>query len=267
MSASTDLLDWLDLEQVDRDIFRGRPSSFRTEFWSLFGGLVAAQALMAAARTVPAGRFPHSLHGYFLRPGDSLRPVLYKVDRDRDGGSFSARRVAALQGGEVIWEMTCSFHVDLDGPDFTQPMAPDVVPAELSVPIPTWHEICDIRHPVVRVGDETGVMPFSGGWVRICVPVPDDRLVHACLHVYTSDLSTGFVALANDELPPAGPSIDHAMWFHHPVRADEWVYFDCSAVKVGGRRGLYTATAHDASGRLVSVLAQEMLLRPPKPAS
>ncbi|CAB4744495.1 MAG: hypothetical protein F2681_15615 [Actinobacteria bacterium] len=75
------------------------------------------------------------------------------------------------------------------------------------------------------------------------------------------------MAFANDELPPAGPSIDHAMWFHHPVRADEWVYFDCSAVKVGGRRGLYTATAHDASGRLVSVLAQEMLLRPPKPAS
>ena len=267
MGTSKDLLDWLELEQIDRDIFRGIPSSFRTEFWSLYGGLVAAQALMAAGQTVPEGRYPHSLHGYFLRPGDSLRPVLYMVDRDRDGGSFSSRRVTALQGGEVIWQMACSFHVDLDEAEFVEPMAADVVPAELCVPLVTWHEICDIRHPVVRVGEETGTMPFGSGWVRINVPVPDDRLAHACLHVYTSDLTTGFMDLADDRIPVSGPSIDHALWFHSPVRADEWVYFECRPVKVGGRRGLYSGTAHDAQGRLLSVMTQEMVLRHTTPSS
>jgi acyl-CoA thioesterase-2 len=255
-----ELLDWLDLERVDRDLFRGRRSAWRRE-GALYGGLVGAQALMAAARTVPPGRRPHSLHGYFLRPGDPSEPVVFAVDRDRDGRSFSARRVAALQDGQVIWEMACSFHEPVDGPEFARPLPAGLRGPEESalVDVP-FHPLLEIRTPDVEGG--RAQMPIDRAWVRVIVPLPDDPLVHACLHMYTSDLTTGFAALTIDGVPAAGPSIDHALWFQNVTRADNWVLYANSAEKVGGHRGLYTGTAHDRSGTLVATIAQEMLLRP-----
>lgn len=258
-----ELLDWLDLERIDRDIFRGRPSQWRREGYSLYGGQVAAQALMAAALTIPSGRLPHSLHGYFLRPGDQDQPVTFMVDRDRDGRSFSARRVAAMQDGQVIWEMACSFHIPARGPEFA-PAPPENVASAPDSPLlgRQMHPILDVRVP--SPGVAAPELPVDRAWVRVNRPLGDDPLVHACLHLYASDLTTGFVDLGLDGSPIAGPSIDHSVWFHHLSRADEWVLYDCEASKVGDHRGLYTGTVHDPAGQLVAVLAQEMLLRPPR---
>lgn len=258
-----ELLAWFDLEQIDRDIFRGRPGVWPADRVSLYGGEVAAQALAAAAETVPDGRSPHSLHGYFLRRGDPRRPVVFMVDRDRDGRSFSARRVAALQGGEVIWEMACSFTEPVDGPQFVVPSATAIPGPDESAPLSDpWTPFVDVRLPPAADGSASVPMPVDRAWLRVKVPLGDDPLVHACMHVYTSDVTTGFADLALAGTPPAGPSIDHALWFHHISRADEWVLYDCTPAKVGGHRGLYTGTAHDLEGNLVAMLAQEMLLRP-----
>ncbi len=260
--ADDDQLGWLELERIDRDILRGSGNAWRREGWSLYGGQVAAQALVAAASTVPSGRTPHSLHGYFLRPGDQDRPVIYMVERDRDGRSFSARRVAAVQDGSVIWEMACSFHEPAEGSEYTPPAPIDVAPPESSAAAAgNAHPILDIRVPPSDLTKSTE-MPVDRAWVRINRRLGDDPLIHASLHVYASDVTTGFERLDLSQTPAAGPSIDHAYWFHHPSRADDWVLYNSVAAKVGGHRGLYTATAHDRAGLLVAFLAQEMLLRP-----
>jgi len=257
-----ELLHWLDLERIDRDIFRGRPTPWRRD-GTLYGGQVAAQALMAAARTVPAGRAPHSLHGYFLRPGHHGAPVTFLVDRDRDGRSFSARRVAAMQDGEVIWEMACSFHESASGPEYVHGPPSEVPAPEVSPPIDVAHHtILDVHVPLSPIEQPT--WPVDRAWVRVNRPLGDDPVVHACLHTFASDVTTGFVSLDLDGSPPAGPSIDHALWFHHLGRADDWTLYDCVATKVGGHRGLYTGTVRDRAGDLVAFLAQEMLLRPPR---
>jgi acyl-CoA thioesterase-2 len=258
-----ELLAWLELERIDRDIYRGRPSAWPRAM-NLYGGLVAAQALMAAASTVPEGRAPHSLHGYFLRAGDSTKPVVFQVDRDRDGRSFSARRVAAIQEGKVIWEMACSFDRPVEGPEYTHDALEGVPAPEESVAVDQdYHPIVDMRVPRQDHRDQKPTMPFDRAWLRIGVRLDDDPLVHACMHTYTSDVTTGFRGVQIDGVPSAGPSIDHALWFHHISRADEWILYDCSPVKIGGQRGLYTGTAHDLTGSLVAILAQEMLLRVP----
>jgi acyl-CoA thioesterase II len=268
MSAGdADLLVWMELERIDRDIYRGPPSSWRRE-GTLYGGLVAAQALLAAARTVPDGRSPHSLHGYYLRPGDPNEPVVFTVDRDRDGRSFSARRVAAIQDGEVIWDMACSFHEPVDGPEYVPPAPSGVLPPDdCAVLIEHSHPILDMRVPRPPDPTEPARMPIDRAWVRVNVPLDDDPLVHACLHTYTSDCTTGFADLGLEGVPGAGPSIDHALWFHHVSRADDWIFYECVPEKVRGHRGLYTGTAHDLGGNLVATLAQEMLLRPPPTTS
>lgn len=256
---------FLDLEQIDRDIYRGVPGIWPDERVSLYGGEVAAQALRAAAFTVPEGRRPHSLHGYFLRRGDHTRPVVFMVDRDRDGRSFSARRVAAMQGGEVIWEMACSFTVDEDGPEYVQPRNLGLREPADSPPLTwAWCPMLDIHVPPAAGADEPVPMSVDRAWIRVNVPLPDDPIVHACMHVYASDVTAGFGDLALDGVPSGGPSIDHAVWFQYPSRADEWVIYDCVPAKVGSHRGLYTGTAHDLDGNLVAMIAQEMLLRPPR---
>jgi acyl-CoA thioesterase II len=257
------LLAFLDLEQIDRDIYRGQPGVWPADRVSLFGGEVAAQALRAAAHTVPGGRLPHSLHGYFLRRGDPKSPVVFKVDRDRDGRSFSARRVAALQNGEVIWDMACSFAEPVDGAEFSQPPAEGMAPPE---DCPTqsrpWCPLVDIRLAPPLDGSAPNPESADRIWAKVIVPLPDDPLIHACLHTFTSDISSGFGDLAMPGVPPGGPSIDHALWLHHLSRADDWVIYDCRPAKVGNHRGLYTGTAHDRHGNLVAMLAQETLLRP-----
>jgi acyl-CoA thioesterase-2 len=264
----SDLLRFLDLEQIDDLIYRGWPGVWPKERQTIFGGEVAAQALRAAAATVDPDRRPHSLHGYFLRRGDPSMPVVFVVDRDRDGLSFSARRVAAMQRGEVIWEMSCSFHVAEEGPEFIQPVRPELVlPGDSPEQLPRWSPLLEVRLPPPPDGRESPPGSHDRVWTRVRVTLPDDPIIHACMHAFTSDISSGFGDLAIDGIPPGGPSIDHALWFHHPTRADDWVIYDCVPAKVGGRRGLYTGTAHDLDGHLVAMLAQEMLLRPPRPVS
>ena len=264
-ATAEELLAFLDLEQIDRDIFRGHPGVWPADRVSLYGGEVAAQALLAAAKTVPSDRVPHSLHGYFLRRGDHTQPVVFMVDRDRDGRSFSARRVAALQNGEVIWEMACSFSVPVDGPEFTQPRRAGVQAVDDSIVAPwQWCPLLDIRIPAPPGRSEPRPTSVDRAWIRVNTPLSDDPLVHAAMHVYASDVTAGFGDLALDGVPAGGPSIDHAMWIHSIPRADEWVVYDCTPAKVGAHRGLYTGTAHDTEGNLVAIIAQEMLLRPPK---
>jgi len=262
-AAGDDLLAFLSLETIDRNIFRGRPGIWPADRSTLYGGEVAAQALRAAAHTVAPDRLPHSLHGYFLRRGDPAAPVIFMVDRDRDGRSFSARRVAAMQRGEVIWEMACSFHEVVDGPQFIQRRSEVIEPPDRSAPVdPPWCPLLDIRIPPPPDGRAPRPRSVDRVWTRVVAPVPDDLMLHACLHAFASDVSAGFGDLDLAGVPHGGPSIDHALWFHDLSRADDWVLYDCVPAKVGGNRGLYTGTAHDLAGNLVAMLAQEMLLRP-----
>jgi acyl-CoA thioesterase-2 len=263
--SDDELLAFLELERIDPNIYRGVPGIWPEDRVSLYGGEVAAMALRAAAQTVPDDRRPHSLHGYFLRRGDHTKPVVFMVDRDRDGRSLSARRVAAMQNGEVIWEMACSFSAPIDGPEYVQPPTPGLRPPETSPPLGwTWCPLLDVHVPPAP-GDEA---PLDGSvdraWIRVNVPLPDDPIVHACMHAFASDVTAGFGDLQMPGVPAGGPSIDHALWFHHVSRADDWVVYDCTPAKVGSHRGLYTGSAHDLDGNLVAMLAQEMLLRPPK---
>lgn len=260
-----ELLDFLDLEHIDGDLYRGRAGVWPADRPAIFGGETAAQALRAAAHTVPEGRLPHSLHGYFLRPGDLSLPVLFHVDRDRDGRSFSSRRVAATQRGEVIWEMSCSFVEPVDGPEYVHRPLPDVPPPD-DCP-PTTNDWCVLAEIRLALGDRGEPLRQPWGdrlWTRVAGPLPPDPILHACLLAFTSDLGAGFGDLDVEGVPPMGPSLDHALWFHHPSPADDWVIWDCVPVKVGSLRGLYIGTAHDRSGRLVATVAQEMLLRPPR---
>jgi acyl-CoA thioesterase-2 len=252
------LLDLLHLEELDRDLYRAQ-STFPDPL-PLYGGQVAAQALMAAGRTVEPGRQPHSLHGYFLRSGDAARPTVFRVDRDRDGRSYSARRVVALQGGEVLFNMSCSFHVEEPGPEVQVQQPPEAgVPEELPVvPLPRLLSI-ESRQPPQPFGDVPWPTRF---WARLAVPAPDDPLVHACVLTYLSDISSGLAGLT-DSGRRAGSSLDHAVWFHRDGRLDEWVLTELVPSTVSGGRGWYTGAIYQ-DGRLLASLAQESLFRDPR---
>lgn len=246
------LAETLTLEEIDTNLFR---SVFvQVEDYSLYGGLVAAQALAAAGRTVPAGRVPHSLHGYFLRPGAADLPTVLRVERDRDGRTVSSRRVIAVQQGKVIFNMAASFGDDVGEAMDQHVQAPEIAaPKDLPVhPMP--------RYPTVEIRAER---PLPHGlphrfWVRATKPVPPDDLVHACALTYISDLSTG-VRMSPGLAPMA--SVDHALWIHHVPRVDEWLLVDLVGQVRAGRRGLYTGSIFTADGRLAATLAQEMLVR------
>ena len=250
------LLDVFALEEIDRDIYR---SSYTVEGRPrLYGGQVAAQALLAAGRTVEPDRRPHSLHGYFLRTGDAARPTAFRVDRDRDGRSFSARRVVALQGGEVIFNMACSFQLPGESRDRHAVELPDIVPPD---GLPSY----DISFPSIAMRvppqpvDEPSPYP-THFWARVTVPLPDDPLVHACAVTYLSDMGTGLVLWADEDEAP-GPSIDHALWFHRPLRADDWMRLDFYPRSVSTGRGLYVGSISSAGGEVGASIAQEALFR------
>jgi acyl-CoA thioesterase-2 len=259
-----ELLRVLDLEQLDRDIFRGANPVGDARRPRLFGGQVAAQAARAASLTVPEDRGIHSLHGYFLRAGRSDRPTILHVDRDRDGGSYSARHVAAVQDGEVIMSLLVSFHVDEEGFEFQAAGLPAGVPDPEAVPEAeaTPHRaIFDLR--ITGRGESRGA---GGGsphqfWVRARGPLPDDRLLHACVLTYVSDFGTGLAKLPPHDPPWWGPSLDHAVWFHHGARMDDWVLVDLVPTAAAGARGFYTGTVHDRGGRLLATIAQEHVMR------
>jgi acyl-CoA thioesterase-2 len=259
------LVEMLALERLDRDLFRGHnPTSAR--HGRLFGGHVAAQALRAAAYTDDSDHFPHSLHGYFLRPGRLELPSTLQVHRIRDGRSFTTRRVVVVQDGEAIFSLAASFHRDEPGGDYQ-------VPQPLGVPAPdevAARDDGDGGHlspfDVREVLDETATHGRSTRqiWVRTRGALDDDRTLHASVLTYLSDM--GAVGAARRSLRlyhrrGLGASLDHAVWFHRPVRTDQWLLFDMQPVSASGARALVVGTLHDGAGVLGASMAQEVLVR------
>ena len=251
------ILDLLDLEQVEENLYRSCVVVERP--WALYGGQVAAQALYAAGSTVPAGRLPHSLHGYFLRSGSAARPTVFEVYRDRDGRSFSARRVVAIQGGEVIFNMSASFAVPRAGAEHDAGVMPDVpAPDEMPAVDHPYHVSMETRP---ASADQLDWRVPTRFWCRSAVGLPDDDLVHACVLTYMSDLSTGLIPLEGGDTE-TGPSLDHAVWFHRRLRLDDWVLIDLAAQTVAGGRGWYTGVFYGADGTRLASIAQETLFGP-----
>ena len=282
MTALDELVNLLDLEAIEVNLFRGvSPDENRQR---VFGGQVAGQALVAATRTVPPDRHVHSLHAYFLRPGDPNVPILYEVDRIRDGRSFTTRRVVAIQHGKAIFNLQTSFHVAESGLDYQVPM-PLNVPAAKTLP--------DFKTRMAPFKDRMGEMydrprpidlrhlgtdPFSRNgqtaldqqvWLRADGTLPDDPTLHACIVTYASDMT-----LLDTTILPFGlswetpgmqmASLDHAMWFHRPFRADDWLLYDQRPISTGGARGLAGGNIFTSSGALAITVVQEGLVRVPQ---
>ncbi|QDY76846.1 acyl-CoA thioesterase II [Streptomyces qinzhouensis] len=285
-TALDDLLGLLDLEPIERDIFRGE--SRPTIVPRVFGGQVAAQALVAAGRTVPAERGAHSLHAYFLRMGDPGAPIVYTVDRIRDGMSFTTRRVVAVQHGRPIFHLSASFQTYEEGLDHQAPMPsapdPDSLPtAAEALPSYARHftdpataerllearAAVDLRYanppPYATVGEVRE--PRSQVWFRTAGKLDDDPLLHVCLATYVSDMTLlDSVLLAHGRGGWAvgdvmGASLDHAMWFHRPFRADEWLLYDQESPSAAGGRGLGQARIWTRDGRLAITVIQEGVIR------
>ncbi len=259
--VARDLLEVLDVEELDRDLVRGPVAANTSGRLSLYGGQVAGQALRAAGLTAPHDRAPHSLHGYFLRPGKVDRPVILQVWRDRDGRSFSARRVVAVQEGDVIFSMVVSFHVHEESGSY-EPDGPGDVADPDGLPTGWEGLFLEVREVTTTSPVDVTRRVSDRMWVRVPSRLPDDPLLHACALAYISDLGSGFGQLAIDGLAAGGPSIDHAVWFHRAVRADEWVLLDLWPMKAGAARGVYAGTLRGRDGALAAMLTQEMLLRP-----
>ncbi len=252
----------LELDQLERDIFRGHNARHGDPSGPLYGGQVAAQALRAAGLTVADDRLPHSLHGYFLRAGRRDQPVVYLVDRDRDGRSFSARHVRAVQNGEVIFSMLASFTTEQTGEEYEVP-ATRPAGAPEDHPVGGWDALVETRE--VTLSDAWHDPLSDLLWVRIPAPFPDDPALQACGLTYLSDFGSGFAMLRRPGLPVTGPSIDHVLWFHRPIRVDDWVLIDLRPVRVSGARGSYLGTLRSRDGDLGAVVGQEMLLRGARP--
>jgi len=276
--ALDSLVKLLDIEPIEVNIFRGvGPEERRLR---IFGGQVAAQSLMAAGRTVGRGRV-HSLHSYFLRPGDPKAPILYEVDRIRDGRSFTTRRVVAIQHGEAIFNMATSFHVDEEGPLAHQVPMPEVPSPDELKPLserlePFRDQLADWfarPHPIDQrhVGElpwiaHEGREPVQRLWIRADGTLGDDPLLHACVAVYASDMSLFDTMLAPHDVQWhasefMGASLDHCMWFHRPFRADEWLLHDMDSPNAYGARGLARGFLFARDGTLVVSMVQEGLMR------
>jgi acyl-CoA thioesterase II len=255
---STGLPELLSLERIEDNLFRTVVVS--DEPSGLYGGQVAAQALRAAAATVAADRHPHSLHGYFLSRGDASRRVLLTVHRDRDGGSYSNRRVIAVQNGVVIFNMVTSFHVVEDGLDYQAHQLPDVTgPEELAdSDIATRLRGVDIRVPEQPGQDQQWP---SRVWLRARNPLADDTL-QACALTYVSDMFSGLSRVPGRTFRGRLTSIDHAVWIYRKVAVDDWVLMDLSPESASGGRGMYTGQIFSRDGRLAAGIAQESLFRP-----
>jgi acyl-CoA thioesterase-2 len=282
MSRALDaLVDILDLEELEVNLFRGRSPQEQRQ--RVFGGQVAGQALVAACRTVERG-LVHSLHAYFLRPGDPRVPIVYQVDRIRDGKSFTTRLVVAIQHGQAIFQLSASFQPGEPGLEHQDPMPPAPEPESL----PTWHERIapvlpqlpeEMRHWMARErpidlrydGDipiwkaDPGP-PHQQVWMRADGTLPDDPALHQCVVAYASDMT-----LLDTSLLPHGvawadmgfqiASLDHAMWFHRPFRADEWLLYDLHSPSAAGARGFTLGRIFTREGKLAVSVAQEGLIR------
>jgi acyl-CoA thioesterase-2 len=286
-----DLLHLLDLERLEDNLFRGQSRDLGGK--SVFGGQVVGQALVAASRTVE-GAAPHSLHAYFLRPGDMAQPIVYEVDRVRDGRSFAARRILAIQHGAPILSMMASFQKPESGVEHQATM-PQVPPPEALTPQADlrqkWADEADISertrraylrnlaiefkqvHPWNPLKPEKRA-PRQDIWFRAAGPLPDDPLLHTCVLAYATDfklLSTALLPHGRTwfQLDMVVASIDHALWFHRDVRVDEWLLYSMESPSAQGARGLSRGLIFDRQGRLVASVAQENLMRqlPSAPAT
>jgi len=276
------LLHILDLEPLEHNLFRGRSPD--NGWQRVFGGQVVGQALVAAARTVPQERQAHSLHAYFLRAGDPAIPIIYEVDRIRDGKSFTTRRVVAIQHGHAIFSMSASFQKEEPGFEHQMP-APDVpAPEDLlseealkqrfmesggenlkrywARERPIEIRPVSLRHYTSREALE----PVQHAWIRTTGPLPDDPAIHKCVLAYASDMM-----LLDTALHPHGrslfdrdlqiASLDHAVWFHRPFRADEWLLYAMDSPAAAGARGFNRGSIFTRGGVHVASVAQEGLIR------
>jgi len=280
--AVENLLGILDLEPLEHNLFRGR--SPQDGWQRVFGGQVIGQALVAASRTVEPDRKAHSLHAYFLRPGDPSVPIIYEVDRIRDGKSFVTRRVVAIQHGHAIFSMSASFQVEEEGLEH-QMLAPKVPPPEelmseeelkkqflesASEPMkgywrrerPIELRPVSLRHYVTR----EKLDPVQHVWFRTTGPLPDDPVLQKCVLAYASDmmlLDTSLYpharSLFDRDLQVA--SLDHALWFHRPFRADEWLLYAQDSPSASGSRGFNRGAIYNRHGVHVASVAQEGLIR------
>jgi len=284
--AIESLISILDLEPLEHNLFRG--TSLKIGWQRVFGGQVIGQALVAASRTVE-GRNAHSLHAYFMRPGDPEAPILYEVDRIRDGRSFTTRRVVAIQHGKAIFSMSASFQVEEEGLTHQSPMpeapppeelpgeedikrlylesAPESVKAYWRRERPIEIRPVDLRHYIGR----DKLPPRQLVWVRATGALPDDPAIHRCVLAYASDFTLLDTALFphgrgvfDHDLQAA--SLDHAMWFHRPFRADEWLLYAEDTPSASGGRGFTRGSLYSRSGALVASVAQEGLIRIVDPA-
>ena len=276
------LLSTLDLEKLEEDLYRG--VSPQVGWQRVFGGQVIAQALMAAQRTVEANRFVHSLHAYFMRPGDPAVPIVYQVERIRDGSSFATRWIVAIQHGRPIFSMSASFQVEEDGLEHQVPM-PSVTPPDKLMGEAEFKELFLAQAPAVvrkywsqdrpievrpvsldHYLTKEKLEPRQDIWVRAVGEVPADRHYQACVLAYLSDMT-----LLDTSLYPHGTSIfdptlqvaslDHAMWFHRPCALDDWLLYTQDSPSSSGSRGMTRGSLYTRSGVLVASVAQEGLIR------
>ncbi|MEV4610010.1 acyl-CoA thioesterase II [Neorhizobium sp. LMR1-1-1.1] len=276
------LIKTLDLEQLEHNLYRGTSPDIGWQ--RVFGGQVIAQALVAAQRTVDADRFVHSLHAYFVRPGDPSVPIVYQVERLRDGGSFATRQVQAIQHGRAIFTLSSSFQRDEEGyehqialPDVPAPeelmdeaefkriflpKAPEAIRRYWERPRPIELRPTSLKHYLTTEKLE----PLQDVWVRTVGDVPGDRGVQAAILAYLSDMT-----LLDASLYPHGTSVfdprlqaaslDHAMWFHRPIRFDDWLLYSQDSPSASGGRGMTRGSLYTRSGVLVASVAQEGLIR------
>jgi len=282
-SAMQGLISILDLETLERNLFRGR--SPQTGWQRVFGGQVIAQALVAAHRTVDPERHVHSLHCYFMRPGDPAVPIIYEVDRIRDGSSFTTRRVVAIQHGHAIFSLSASFQIDEHGLEHQIEMPKDLPRPETLVnakdliegfidQVPEsvrayWERERPIEFKPVSLThymSREKLPPQQNIWIRTTGPVPDDRPLQAAVLAYLSDmtlLDTSLFAhgraVFDEDLQVA--SLDHAMWFHRPNALDDWLLYTQDSPNTSGARGFTRGSIYAADGTLVASMAQEGLIR------
>jgi acyl-CoA thioesterase-2 len=284
VSAVKELIEILDLEPLEVNLFRGRSPQSRWQ--RVFGGQVIGQALVAACRTVEdvTARLPHSLHAYFLLGGDPKAPIVYEVDRIRDGKSFTTRNVKAIQHGRAIFSMSVSFHVAEEGlsHQFTMPdvPGPDALPSEAEVKERVWQFLpepvrryYERERPIelrpVELGRYLGETSKDGRfhvWIRATGRLPDEPAIHQCVLAYASDMTLLDAALIphgrsvfSEDIMAA--SLDHALWFHRPFRADEWLLYAQDSPNLASSCGLSRGLIFAADGRLVASVSQEGLLR------
>lgn len=281
-AAMDELLDILDLEKLEHNLYRGR--SPQVEWQRVFGGQTIAQALVAAQRTVEPDRHVHSLHGYFMRPGDIKVPIIYEVDRIRDGGSFTTRRVLAIQHGQAIFSLEASFQVDEKGLEHQFTLPDDVPPPE---GLQTQRQLLEkaehvpaaIRRfwarerplelrPVNLEHYESRdkLPPRQNVWIRLAGPVPNDRALQSVLLAYLSDmtlLDTSTFAHGRGLFDPdiQAASLDHSMWFHRQHRLDGWLLYVQDSPSSSGSRGFSRGTLYARDGTLIASVAQEGLIR------